>query len=139
MALDLSSLQKAVGSLDRAIKVADKMIEDEVDTDQEEVIRAGVIQNFEFTYELCWKFMQRWLEMNMAGQIVDKFTMKELFRMAAERQLIRNVEPWFEYHLARNKTSHIYDEAVAENVYETARRFLDDARELLKSLEERND
>lgn len=29
--------------------------------------------------------------------------------------------------------------AVAENVYETARRFLDDARELLKSLEERND
>ena len=47
MALDLSSLQKAVGSLERAIKVANLMIKGEVDTDQEEVIRAGVIQNSE--------------------------------------------------------------------------------------------
>ena len=59
MALDLSSLQKAVSSMERAINVATRMIEDEVDTDQEEVIRAGVIQNFEFTYELCFKFMKR--------------------------------------------------------------------------------
>lgn len=139
MTLDLSSLQKAVGSLDRAIKVAGKMIEGEVDTDQEEVIRAGVIQNFEFTYELCWKFIQRWLEVNTVGQIVDKFTMKELFRMAAERQLIQNVEAWFEYHKARNKTSHIYDEVVAESVYETVLRFLGDAKVLLEILKERND
>ena len=62
MALDLSSLQKAVNSFERAIKVADIMIKGDVDTDTEEVIRAGVIQNFEFTYELCWKFMKRWLE-----------------------------------------------------------------------------
>lgn len=139
MALDLSSLQKAVGSLERAIKVAGVIIKGEVGTDQEEVIRAGVIQNFEFTYELCWKFMQRWLEVNTVGQIVDKLTMKELFRMAAERQLIQDVEAWFEYHKARNKTPHIYDEAAAENVYEAVLRFMGDAKGLLKSLEERND
>jgi len=139
MTLDLSSLQKAVDSLDRAVKVADKMIEGEVDTDQGEVIRAGVIQNFEFTYELCWKFIQRWLEVNAVGQIVDRSTMKELFRMAAERQLIQDVEAWFEYHKARNRTSHIYDLVVAESVYETALRFLSDAKALLKTLNDRND
>lgn len=139
MTLDLSSLQKAVDSLERAVKVADKMIEGDVETDQEEVIRAGVIQNFEFTYELCWKFIQRWLEVNAVGQIVDRSTMKELFRMAAERQLIQDVEAWFEYHKARKKTSHIYDKVVAESVYETALRFLSDAKALLKTLEDRND
>ncbi len=85
MALDLSSLHKAIGSLERAVRVAEKFIDGGVDTDQEEVIRAGVIQNFEFTYELCWKFMKRWLEKNASGQAVDGLTMKELFRMAAER------------------------------------------------------
>ena len=139
MALDLSSLEKSVSSLERAIKVADSIIKGAVNTDQEEVIRAGVIQNFEFTYELCWKFMRRWLELNAAGQIVDSLTMKELFRMVAERQLIKNVEAWFEYHKARNKTSHIYDCSVAENVYESAVRFYDDAKDFLKTIKDKND
>jgi len=139
MELDLSSLRKAVGSLGRAIKVAEKIIEGGSDTDEEEVIRAGVIQNFEFTYELCWKFMQRWIEINSAGQAVDGFTIKELFRVAAERQLIPDVEVWFGYHRARNKTSHIYNETVAKDVYETVRHFWDDATALLKTLEDRND
>lgn len=139
MALDLSSLQKAVDSLERAVKVAETMIKDGVDTDQKEVIRAGVIQNFEFTYELCWKFMQRWLGMNAPGQIVDRLTMKELFRMAAERHLIMDVEAWFEYHKARNKTSHIYDETAAGDVYRTSLLFTKDAKAFLKTLEARND
>lgn len=139
MALDLSSLQKAIASLKRAVRVAEQLIDGAVDTDQEEVIRAGVIQNFEFTYELCWKFMKRWLEKNASGQAVDGLTMKELFRMAAERLLIKDVEAWFAYHNARNKTSHIYDEATAGDVYEVAVRFLVDAQAFLKVLEAKND
>lgn len=139
MALDLSSLQKAVSSMERALKASDTMLKGSLDSDQEDVIRAGVIQNFEFTYELCWKFMQRWLEVNTVGQVVDKVTMKELFRMAAERQLIDNVEVWFEYHMARNKTSHTYNEQVAEGVYKVSTRFLKDAKAFLATLEERND
>lgn len=53
MPLDLSSLQKAVASLERSLRVASHSIEGAVDTDEEQVIRAGVIQNFEFTYEVC--------------------------------------------------------------------------------------
>lgn len=139
MALDLSSLQKAVASLESAITISNTVIKGEGDTGMKEVIRAGVIQNFEFTYELCWKFMKRWIEDNSAGEVTDGMTLKELFRVAAERHLIKDVEVWFTYQKARNKTSHIYDETVAEDVYTTAVSFLKDAQSLLKVLESKND
>ena len=139
MALDLSSLRKAVDSLERAVRVASAQIKGKVNTDEEEVIRAGVIQNFEFTYELCWKFMKRWLEMNVGGQTVDGATRKELFRMAAESRLIKNVKTWFSYNRSRNETAHTYDADKAGDVYASARRFVKDAKALLKTLEARND
>ena len=139
MALELNSLRKAVDSLERAIRVAQNNIKGPVDTDHEEVIRAGVIQNFELTYELCWKFMKRWLEGNASGAVVDGVTMKELFRMAAERQLIADVDPWFGYHRNRNRTTHTYEPSMANEVYESAVRFLGDARKLLEILEAKND
>ncbi len=139
MALDLSSLQKAINSLERAIGVATSAIKGKVNTDYEEVLRAGVIQNFEFTYELCWKFMKRWLENNVSGESVDGVTRKELFRLSAESRLINDVEAWFKYNEERNKTTHIYDGKKAETVYEAAICFAKDARILLQRLEDKND
>ena len=139
MALDLSSLKKAVDSLDRALKVAAAGISGQVNTDYEEVIRAGVIQNFEFTYELCWKFMKRWLELNAGAAAADGSTRKELFRLAAESRLITGVENWFKYHSARNETAHTYDPAKAAEIYRLAAPLAADARKLLQILEQRND
>lgn len=139
MVLDLSSLQKAVNSLEKSIKVASSFIKGIVNTDQEEVIRAGVIQNYEITYELCWKFMKRWLEINVGGAGIDGVTRKELFRMAAESRLITNIEKWYEYNKSRNEIAHTYDQAKAENVYATASVFVIDAKALLKVLEAKND
>ena len=139
MALDLSSLQKAVMSLERALNVAAPDRLKEMTADQQEVIRAGVIQNFELAYELCWKFMKRWLETNLSPMIADGVTRRELFRLAAENRLIDDVEQWMSYHDARNQTAHIYDLEIAQEVYETARGFVRDARKLLQALESRND
>lgn len=139
MALDLSSLQKAVDSLERAINVASSLKEGEADKDKIDVIRAGVIQNFEFTYELCWKFMRRWLEINGEGASVDAATRKELFRIAAERRLIEDVEVWFRYTRSRNETAHTYNPDTALDIFESAKLFCGDAKLLLLRLEEKND
>ncbi|HDL86721.1 MAG TPA: nucleotidyltransferase [Candidatus Acetothermia bacterium] len=139
MPLDLSSLQKAVESFDRSLDVAAKDKLESMPADYQEVIKAGVIQNFEFTYELCWKFMKRWLETNLSPMIADGVTRRELFRLAAESRLIEDVEQWMIYHDARNQTAHIYDPKIAREVYETARGFVKDAARLLQALEARND
>ena len=140
MKLDLSSFRKAVESLQRTLQVADdKDFMSGLSDSQKDAIRAGVIQNFEFTYELCWKFMKRWLEVNLGSTYVEGVARRQLFRLSAENKLIGDVDKWMEYHDARNETSHTYDEDTAEDVFETARGFLGDAEKLLKAIEERND
>ena len=141
MKLDLSSLRKAVDSLEKTLKVSkNKILAVKLDNDVKDAIRAGVIQNFEFTYELCWKFMRRWLRENADVEAAENpRTRKELFRLAARFGLIKEPLSWFSYSDARNLTSHTYDENKAESVYETAVGFLGDARYLLDRLQEHND
>ncbi|TKJ33208.1 MAG: nucleotidyltransferase [Planctomycetes bacterium B3_Pla] len=141
MKLDISSLRKAVDSLEKTIKVSEnKILAVELDNNVKDAIRAGVIQNFEFTYELCWKFMRRWLKENADVEEAEyPRTRKELFRLAARSGLIKEPLSWFSYSDARNLTSHTYDENKAESVYETALDFFGDARYLLDRLQERND
>lgn len=140
MNLDLNSFRKAVGSLQRTLQVADDQgFMSGLSDSQKYAIRAGVIQNFEFTYELCWKFMKRWLDANLGSTYVTGVARRQLFRLSAEHKLIGDVDTWMEYHDARNETSHTYDENAAENVFKTARGFISDAEALLKALEDRND
>lgn len=139
MKLDLSSLGKAIESLEKTLKVAEnKELAAGLDDDAKDAIRAGGIQNFEFTYELCWKFMRRWLGINVGSTYVDGVTRRELFRLSAENRLISDVDQWMEYHDARNETAHTYNEDTADDVFETSRIFLADAKKLLEALKERN-
>ena len=140
MALQLESLIKSVQSLeDLLAKTEDAAFLKTLDAVTRKGLRAGVIQNFEFTYELCWKFMKRWIEKNLGSVYVYWVSKKELFRLAAEHQLIASAESWFEYHHARNETSHIYDEDKAEAVYAVVVRFSPDARAFLEKLKSKND
>lgn len=123
MRLDLTSLRKAVASLEAVLA-----------KDKDEFIRDSAIQRFEYTYELSWKFLTRHLAQELGGQAVDKFSRRDLYRIGAEKGLIRDAASWFEYHTARNLTSHSYNISVAEQVYDTASRFLSDAKWLLDSL-----
>ena len=140
MPLDLSSLRKGISSLRTAIEVADTEKMSVFDRATQDVIKAGVIQNFEFTYELCWKFIQRWLKENHPGEDADlPRARRELFRMAARYSLIDDPAPWFDYGDARNMTAHVYDERRAQIVYDVALRFINEAEALLKCLEANND
>ncbi len=70
---------------------------------------------------------------------MEGVTRRELFRLAVSSQLIEDVECWMFYHQARNQISHAYDEAIAQDVLETAINFLPDVKKLLTVLTEKND
>ncbi len=140
MPLVLENLRNAIKALSELRAVAENMARmEQFDEVEQKGIRAGVIQNFEVTYELCWKLMDRWLSANLGASAVDGVPRRELFRLAAQRRLIADVDVWWQYHKARNITSHIYDERKAESVYRAIGDFVHDARALLTALEERND
>lgn len=132
MTLDLSSFQKALGSLERAIQRS------QADRGDEE-LRDSVIQRFEYTYELSWKMLKRQLEIDApTPEMIDALGFRDLIREGAERGLIRDPAAWFEYREQRNITAHTYDEKKAAQVYMTALRFYGDALALFRELEKRN-
>ena len=112
---------------------------EDLDTVLQNAVKAGAIKHFEFTYEMSWKFIKRWLEINVSPNTADGVTRRELFRYGFEHQLIQNVDRWMDYHLARNDTSHTYRKETADAVYAVIPAFLTDARMLLAALEARND
>ena len=135
--LDITPLRNAVAALEASLLVVKG--KDAATTPEAEMntLRSGVIQNFEVAYELCWKFMQRWLEVFKGDSAVDFWGKKDLFRHAFEAGLIPDSVPWFEFHRSRNKTSHTYNEDTAEDVFEAAKTFPAHARAFLTELERR--
>ena len=127
--LKTTSLQKALTQLEKGIQLS-------LQTPDDELARDGVIQRFEYTMDLCWKLLQRYLkEIAQIGEEVIR-TKKDLFREGARLKLLADPEAWFKHYDARNETSHIYDSIVAQRVFERAIHFASDARELLRELQE---
>lgn len=133
--LELGSLKKAIDSLGYSIEWYEKGRGNV----PEDILRDSVIQRFEYTYELSWKMMKRWLEKNLSSEYVDGVSRKELFRLAAEHQLIEDPLAWFKYHEARNQTSHVYNQSLAGEILNIAIDFYKSAAVFYKEIEKRND
>lgn len=99
-----------------------------------EFIRDAVIQRFEYTYELCWKFIKRDLTEDIGSETVNMLSRRDLFRVAADKNLIADPIPWFTFHKARNETSHTYNKQTAEQTYLIALEFLPCAQNLVDKL-----
>jgi nucleotidyltransferase substrate binding protein (TIGR01987 family) len=125
--LSVEPLEKALLRLQAGLDI--------MDTDpNDELRRDGVIQRFEHCVDLACKLIQRYLKVE--AQIDDAMirTKKDLFREAARLKLIRSAESWFGHYEARNEASHVYNAETARAVFERARIFVPDVKELLESL-----
>ena len=138
MILDFSSLQKSLNSLSEAIEsTTDHEFMKTLTAAQSRTMRAGVIQSFEFTYEVSWKMLRRLLSLEEGSEAVNSLSRKDLYRLGAKKKLLDDPEAWFLFHRARNETSHIYDEKISTEVYLIALTFLPEAEKLLQNLQAR--
>lgn len=138
--LDLTALRSAISSLEDGLDVVnDRVWFDQQPSKIQNTLVAGVIQNFEFVYEISIKMLKRQIEAESASpEDVDETNFREILRVAAEKGLIADVEAWFTYRKMRNITAHTYDHEKAQQVYENTLIFINDARALLRKLEARN-
>ena len=102
-------------------------------------IRDGLVQRFEFTYELGHKVLKRYLEFASANpEQFDEMTFQDLIRTANEQGLLLGNWPdWRGFREMRGKTSHTYNEDVAIEVVAGIPRFVEEAIYLRDKLRER--
>ena len=136
MALDLTTLQSALQTLKEAIILYDQQ---EHNIPLKDALRDSVIQRFEYTYELSWKLIQRWIELNINPELAEAWSRKDLYRIAAQKALIKDPNIWFQYHQARNVAAHAYNQTNAQIALEAARKCVEDIEYLLAKLSKYND
>ncbi len=105
------------------------------------LLRDGVIQRFEFTYELAHKTLKRYLEMAAATpDDIGDMVFQDLIRTGNEQGLLlSDWEEWKKYRQSRTDTSHTYNEEKALLVIEKIPAFLGEARFFLKQLRKRTE
>ncbi len=103
-------------------------------------IRDGLIQRFEFTYEIAQKMLKRYLESTSATPAeYDAMPFADLIRSANEKGLLRgDWTSWKRFREMRGKTSHTYDEAVALQVVSGIAEFLAEAEFLIGQMQRHN-
>jgi nucleotidyltransferase substrate binding protein (TIGR01987 family) len=94
------------------------LLEEAVDanrTAERELIKAGIIQYFEFTHELAWKVMKDFLEYEgMTGIVGSRSATREAFN----KGLIEEGQAWMDMLETRNITVHAYDPLIITEAFE---------------------
>lgn len=129
--LDISALEKAISSLGAGLARHGQ-------TPDDDFVRDACIQRFEYTYELSYKMLKRFLEVTSENPAeYDNMSFQNIVRTGSERGLLLNDLPgWIDYRRARGTTSHAYSEEKAREVFAIIPAFLEEARYLRDRLRE---
>lgn len=100
----LSDLANALSELESALRIPA----------ENDVIKAGCIQYFEFTFELAWKTVKRFAE---DEGIADCNSPKAALKAAFSIGWIDEEEVWLDMLTSRNKMSHTYSASSALKVF----------------------
>lgn len=104
----IEQFNKTLSRLNAGIKKA----KDQLDND-------GVIQRFEFTFELLWKTLRLFLLDEGIITKSPKEALKETFRFG----LIKDEEIFLDMLEDRNQTSHIYSEEISKEIVLRIKKF----------------
>lgn len=80
----------------------------------DEMIKEGLIQRFEYTHELAWNVMKDYAEYQGNSTVGGS---RDATREAFQLKLISDGHIWMDMIVSRNKTSHTYNEEIADEIY----------------------
>lgn len=107
----LSNFRRALTQLDEAIELMQQR-------ELSRLEKQGVIQAFEYSYELGWNSLKDFLVwQGIEGIVGSRDTIREGF----SKGLIEDGHGWMQMLTDRNRTSHTYNEETAEAILENIR------------------
>ena len=132
MALDATPLRNAVERLREGLARHKREPLDEQ-------LRDGLIQRFEFTYELAHRTLRRYLRESAASpEDIESLTFADLIRAGSAQGLLRGGWPeWRRYREMRTRSSHTYYAETASAVVEQIPDFLQETEYLCAELHRR--
>jgi len=101
-----SNYKKAFATLKNAVELA-------ASRELTDLEKQGMIQGFEFTFELAWNVMKDYLEEQGVTGIMGS---KNAVRHAFNKDLIEDGQIWMDMIKDRNLAAHSYDEQTAEDL-----------------------
>jgi len=97
---------KALAALKNAVLLSEKR-------ELTELEKQGMIQGFEFTFELAWNMLKDYLtDQGIIGITGSKDTVRSAFKYG----LIQDGQIWMDMIKDRNLASHVYDEETAKGL-----------------------
>ncbi len=125
MSTTIEQLSKANTSLKTSRDLLKKALKDDSNNiELHKALRDACIQRFEFCIELAWKVSIKNLGLETKAP-------NPAIRDMAQNKLIDDIQLWFGFLLARNKTSHTYAEEVAKAVYIEVEKLIPELDKLL--------
>ena len=111
----LKKLSEAIDYVKNDLKVneSDLEIGDSYEV-LEEIIKEGLIQRFEYTYELAWNMMKDYAMYQGNPEIGGS---RDAIRYAFSSNLIADGDVWMDMIKSRVKTSHTYNKEMATHIY----------------------
>ena len=101
-----SNYQKALSQLEKFI----------IKDDLNELEEQGLVQAFEYTYELAWNVMKDYFTYEQADENITGS--RDAIRLAFKRGLVSDGENWMDMIVSRVKSSHTYNEETATEIVE---------------------
>ena len=80
-----------------------------------ELEEQGLIQSFEYTYELAWNVIKDYYQHQGVSNIQGS---RDAFRIAFNRELLSDGDVWMKMIESRIQTSHTYHEEIAAEIAE---------------------
>lgn len=79
-----------------------------------EIARAGILHAFEFTFELWWKYLQKYLD---SLYILEEHGPSSVIKQAFQNGILDEGQLYMDMLRDRNLISHTYKENMAEEIY----------------------
>ena len=83
--------------------------------DMSDLEKEGVIQRFEYTFELAWKTLKDYLV--YGGVAFDQITPRTVIKQAFSARIIEDGQVWIDMLEQRNLVSHTYDRETFDGVF----------------------